>query len=183
MRDPQGEWQGFEIDLARQLAADLGVDLTIVRMPFTQFTDRRWRPVSIDIVVAGYSITPQRALVVDFSNAYADSQMELVVRKDLAGQDVNRRRREDRRARGRRRRKRPLSARLSQSADRRVPRPSRGSTRQLKAGEVDGALAYTPRTTIAIAESEGRLAVATGIARTAAHGRGVCSAQGRAELC
>jgi ABC-type amino acid transport substrate-binding protein len=38
MRDPQGEWQGFEIDLARQLAADLGVDLTIVRVPFTEFT-------------------------------------------------------------------------------------------------------------------------------------------------
>jgi ABC-type amino acid transport substrate-binding protein len=33
----------------------------------------------------------------------------------------------------------------------------------VKAGEVDGALAYTPRTTIAIAESEGKLAVATGI--------------------
>jgi polar amino acid transport system substrate-binding protein len=33
----------------------------------------------------------------------------------------------------------------------------------VKSGEVDGALAYTPRTSMAIAESEGRLAVATGV--------------------
>jgi len=33
-----------------------------------------------------------------------------------------------------------------------------------KSGEVDGALAYTPRTTMAIAQSEGKLAVATGVA-------------------
>src|SRR4051794_40242563 len=39
MRDPTGEWQGYEIDVARQLAADLGVELVLVRIPFVQFTD------------------------------------------------------------------------------------------------------------------------------------------------
>jgi polar amino acid transport system substrate-binding protein len=62
MRDPQGEWLGFEIDIARQLAADLGVEMNIVRMPFNEFTDAL-ASGKIDVVVAGYSITPQRALV------------------------------------------------------------------------------------------------------------------------
>ena len=160
MRDPQGQWQGFEIDVARQLAADLGVDLTVVRVPFSEFTNAL-ESGHIDIVVAGYSITPQRALVVDFSNPYADSQMELVVRKELAGQDVNR----------------PdvkigvVAATTAESAAQsRLPNAKTvafASARELyaaaKAGEVDGALAYTPRTTMAIAQSEGKLAVATGV--------------------
>jgi len=45
----------------------------------------------------------------------------------------------------------------------------RRSARQLydaaKAGEIDGALAYAPRTTIAVAESQGKLAVATGVGK------------------
>jgi polar amino acid transport system substrate-binding protein len=160
MRDPQGEWQGFEIDLARQLAADLGVDLTIVRVPFAEFTSAL-ASGRIDVVVAGYSITPQRALVVDFSNAYADSQMELVVRKDLAAQDVNR-----------------AGVKVgvragttSEAAARnRLPQAeivafptARKLYEAAKAGEVDGAFAYAPRTTMAVAQSEGRLAVATGV--------------------
>lgn len=160
MRDPQGEWQGFEIDLARQLAADLGVDFTIVRVPFTQFTSAL-ETGRIDIVVAGYSITPQRALVVDFSNAYADSQMELVVRKELAGQDVNR---PDVKigVRTGTTSEAAAQARLPKAQIVAFPTAPRLYA-AVKAGEVDGALAYTPRTTIAIAESEGKLAVATGI--------------------
>ena len=33
----------------------------------------------------------------------------------------------------------------------------------MKAGDVDGALAYSPRTTLAVADSEGKLTMATGI--------------------
>src|SRR5438094_495937 len=39
IRDPAGEWQGYEIDVARQLASDLGVELALVRVPFVQLTD------------------------------------------------------------------------------------------------------------------------------------------------
>ena len=160
MRDPDGQWQGFEIDLARQLAADLGVDLTIVRVPFRDITDAL-QSGRVDLVVAGYSITPQRALVVDFSNPYADSQMELVLRKDLAGQDVNR---PDVKI-GVRAGTTTEATASSRFANAKIM--SYATTRELyaavKAGEVDGALAYTPRTTLAVAESEGKLAVATGV--------------------
>ena len=160
MRDPQGQWQGFEIDVARQLAADLGVDLTVVGVRFTEFTDAL-EAGRIDIVVAGYSITPQRALVVDFSNPYADSQMELVVRSDLAAQDVNR---ADVKIGVRAGTTSEAAAQAKLPNAKIVAFPS---ARQLyaaaKAGEIDGALAYTPRTTMAIAESQGKLAVATGV--------------------
>src|SRR2546423_7891091 len=89
MRDPAGEWQGYEIDVARQLASDLGVGLALVRVPFVQLTDAL-ADGRVDIVSAGYSITPQRALVVDFSNPYATSEMQVVARADLAGRDLNR---------------------------------------------------------------------------------------------
>jgi polar amino acid transport system substrate-binding protein len=160
MRDPQGQWQGFEIDVARQLAADLGVELTIVRVPFSEFTDAL-SDGRIDIVAAGYSITPQRALVADFSNPYTDSQMELVVRRELAAGDINR-----------------AEVKLGvvagttaeAAASNKLPNAkavvfptARELYAALRAGEVDGALAYAPRTTIAVAQSEGKLAVATGV--------------------
>jgi len=166
MRDPQGEWLGFEIDIARQLAADMGVDMTIVRIPFNEFTDAL-ASGKIDVVVAGYSITPQRALAADFTNAYAESQMELVVRKDLAGQDPDR-----------------ADFKLGARAGTTAEAAARGRFGKaqvmpydderklyaaLKDGQVDGALAYVPRTTIAVAQSDGRFAVApqvTGLPRT-----------------
>jgi len=161
MRDPQGEWQGFEIDIARQLAADLGVDMTLVRVPFVGLTEALLRN-RVDIVIAGYSITPQRALVVDFSNQYADSQMELVVRKDLAAQDVNR---ADVRIGAR------AGTTTEAAARSRLPLATistypteRELYAALKDGSVDGALAYAPRSTVAVAQTEGRFAVSTGIA-------------------
>lgn len=158
MRDPQGQWQGFEVDLARQLAADLGVELTIVAVPFTDFTEAL-ESGRIDVVVAGYSITPQRALVVDFSNPYADSQMELVVRQDLAGQDANH---ADVKI-GVRAGTTAEAAASARFPDAKIV--SFATAPQLyaalNAGEVDGALAYAPRTTIAVAQSRGKLAVAT----------------------
>ena len=160
MRDPLGQWQGFEIDIARQLAADLGVEMTIVALRFTELATAL-EDGRVDIVIAGYSITPQRALVVDFSTPYSDSQMELVVRKDLAAQDVNR---ADVRIGVR------AGSTTEAAASAKLPNAkilTFTSARQLydaaKAGEIDGALAYAPRTTIAVAESQGKLAVATGV--------------------
>jgi polar amino acid transport system substrate-binding protein len=160
MRDPQGQWQGFEIDVARQLAADLGVELTIVRVPFSEFTDAL-SDGRIDIVAAGYSITPQRALVADFSNPYTDSQMELVVRKELAAGDINRAEVKIGVVAG---------TTAEAAASNKLPNAkavvfptARELYAALRAGEVDGALAYAPRTTIAVAQSEGKLATATGV--------------------
>ncbi len=77
MKDPKGTLQGFEIDVANQLAKDLGVK--------PSFQVLEWKDIipallarKIDIIVAGMVITPQRALKVNFSQPYASSGIGLV---------------------------------------------------------------------------------------------------------
>ena len=160
MRDPTGAWQGYEIDVARQLASDLGVELKLVRVRFSHFTDALIDG-TVDIVSAGYSITPQRALVVDFSLPYAQSPMELVARADLAGRDLDR----SDITIGVRAGGAPESVARS-----RFPRASivtfpgqRALHEALRSGKVDAALAYSPRTTFAVANAQGALAVMTAV--------------------
>jgi polar amino acid transport system substrate-binding protein len=159
MRDPVGEWQGYEIDVARQLASDLGVELVLVRVPFAQLTDAL-EDGRVDIVSAGYSITPQRALVVDFSNPYATSEMQVVARADLGGRDLNR---ADVTLGARTGGTTEATARVRFPQAKIVTFPTeRLLYEALKAGQVDGALAYVPRTSVAVAQSDGKLAVIPG---------------------
>lgn len=71
-RAPGGELVGFEIDVANKLAEDMGVDAV-----FQVYSWDRLIPAleagEIDIIAAGMSITPERALHVNFSRPYADS--------------------------------------------------------------------------------------------------------------
>ena len=59
---------GFEIDLAKALAARLGVNLKIVDVPFAQVF--RPGPKPFDVSIAHVTITAQRANSVDFSPPY-----------------------------------------------------------------------------------------------------------------
>ena len=68
---------GFEIDVARQLAKDMGVKPV--------FREYKWKQMipallagKIDIIASGLSITPQRSLKVNFSNPYSSSGYLLV---------------------------------------------------------------------------------------------------------
>ena len=71
MTDDKMQPAGSDVDLARLLAKDLGVQLEIVtttgpsRIPMLQTN-------KADIVVSTLSITPDRAKVIDFSIPYAD---------------------------------------------------------------------------------------------------------------
>ena len=71
MSDDKMQPAGSDVDLARLLAKDLGVQLEIVtttgptRIPMLQTN-------KADLVVSTLSITPERAKVVDFSIPYAD---------------------------------------------------------------------------------------------------------------
>jgi polar amino acid transport system substrate-binding protein len=71
-----GELVGFEVDVARQLAADMGVEAQI----FPYDVDRLIPALEsgeIDIIAAGLTITPERALHVNFSAPYAESGIGL----------------------------------------------------------------------------------------------------------
>ena len=76
LKNTDGELVGFEVDVATQLAKDLGVQLELVEFAWNAIIpallDKK-----IDIIVSGMVITPQRALQVNFSQPYADSGIGL----------------------------------------------------------------------------------------------------------
>jgi polar amino acid transport system substrate-binding protein len=75
-RGADGELIGFEVDVARQLASDMGVEAQL----FPYDLDRLVPALEageIDLIAAGLTITPERALHVNFSNPYAASGVGL----------------------------------------------------------------------------------------------------------
>jgi len=77
MQDKKGEFVGFEIDVARRLAKDMGVGV--------QFEPTQWSGIipallsgKFDIIIGGMSIQPQRGLKVNFTIPYEYSGMSLV---------------------------------------------------------------------------------------------------------
>lgn len=77
MENKQGELIGFEIDIANQLARDMGV-----KLKFKQYQWNEMIPAlkkgEVDIIASGLSITPKRALEINFSNPYSSSGYSLV---------------------------------------------------------------------------------------------------------
>lgn len=81
----KGDYEGFDIDVGYQIAADLGVEVEFVLLELDKV------PVAlesgeIDIMAAGLAITPSRALEVDFSNPYFSTGITLVVQNDIESQ-------------------------------------------------------------------------------------------------
>jgi len=76
MQDKSGKLSGYEIDVAKKVALDLGVK--------PEFIVYKWEDIipalkkeEIDIIAGGMAITPARALKINFSNPYADSGISL----------------------------------------------------------------------------------------------------------
>lgn len=83
MKDKKGGYTGFEIEVAKQLAADMGVDV--------QFVPTKWSGIipalltgKFDIIIGGMGITEERKLKVDFSDPYEFSGMSIVANSKLA---------------------------------------------------------------------------------------------------
>lgn len=75
-RGADGELVGFEIDVARQLAADMGVRAEILTYDIDRLVPAL-EAGEIDLIAAGLTITPERALHVNFSAPYAQSGVGL----------------------------------------------------------------------------------------------------------
>jgi polar amino acid transport system substrate-binding protein len=77
MKDKKGELIGFEIDIAKQLAKDMGV-----KVKFKEYQWSKMIPAlkkgEIDIIASGLSITPKRALEINYSAPYSSSGYSLV---------------------------------------------------------------------------------------------------------
>jgi polar amino acid transport system substrate-binding protein len=77
MRDVNGELIGFELDVGRALAEDMGVEV--------EFVPTAWDGIipallagNFDVIISGMSITPQRNLTVNFTDPYAYSGMAIL---------------------------------------------------------------------------------------------------------
>ena len=71
-----GKLIGFEIDVAKKLAKDMGVTPKVISYDWKKLIPAL-NEGKIDVIIAGMSITPQRALKVNFSMPYATSGVSL----------------------------------------------------------------------------------------------------------
>jgi polar amino acid transport system substrate-binding protein len=83
MKDKKGEFIGFEIDVARRLAEDMGVKV--------EFVPTAWSGIipalltgKFDVIIGGMGILPKRALKVNFTEPYDYSGMSIVAHKEKA---------------------------------------------------------------------------------------------------
>ncbi|RUM44245.1 MAG: amino acid ABC transporter substrate-binding protein [Desulfocapsa sp.] len=83
MKDKKGELVGFEIDVARRLAADMGVKV--------EFVPTKWAGIipalltgKFDVIIGGMGIQTKRALKVNFTIPYDYSGMAIVAHKKKA---------------------------------------------------------------------------------------------------
>lgn len=83
MKDKTGEFIGFEIDVARRLAKDMGVEV--------EFVPTKWSGIipalltgKFDVIIGGMGIRPDRNLKVNFTMPYEYSGMSMVAHKEQA---------------------------------------------------------------------------------------------------
>ncbi len=79
---PDGSYaDGYDVQVAKYIAEKLGMDLEIVKTEWDGLPPALTSG-KIDAIIAGMSPTTERKLVIDFSDAYYDSDLVVVVRKD-----------------------------------------------------------------------------------------------------
>lgn len=76
-----GEIVGFDVDLARELAKEIGLTLSIEDMDFNGLI-LALKTGRIDFVMAGMTVTEERKKNVDFSDIYFNSSFSIVVPKE-----------------------------------------------------------------------------------------------------
>ena len=83
MQSKTGEWVGFEIDVARRLAQDMGVEV--------EFVPTKWEGLipslltgKFDLIIAGMTGTPQRALKLNFTQPYDFTGTQICINKKFA---------------------------------------------------------------------------------------------------
>ena len=82
MLDPEtGEMVGFDMDIINEVAERAGFDVNLTTMEFSGIIPAV-QTGSQEVAIAGITITDERAQVVDFSDPYYDSGLQIIVRAD-----------------------------------------------------------------------------------------------------
>lgn len=80
MHDKSGEPIGYSVDVARQLAQEMGWKLELVTTSWPALL-HDLRTDQFDVVISGLSITPQRALQVRFTRPFGEYDIGVVVNR------------------------------------------------------------------------------------------------------
>ena len=82
MLDPEtGEMIGFDMDIINEVAERAGFEVNLTTMEFSGIIPAV-QTGSQEIAIAGTTITDERSEVVDFSDPYYDSGLQIIVRAD-----------------------------------------------------------------------------------------------------
>lgn len=76
-----GYADGYDVMIAKQIADDLGKELVIKKISWDGLQPAL-NSGTIDAIIAGMTATPERENGVDFTSAYYESEMVMIVRKD-----------------------------------------------------------------------------------------------------
>jgi polar amino acid transport system substrate-binding protein len=84
MTDKKGNIIGFDVDLAKMMATEMGVEVELVNTEWDGIipgllTDK------FDLIIAGMTITPQRNMKVNFSEPYVTIGQTMIVKNELKG--------------------------------------------------------------------------------------------------
>lgn len=87
LRKPDGTFEGFDIDVARYLAAHLEKKPKKVDLRVVGYSERESAVQSghVDLVISSYSITPERKTKVAFAGPYYVAHQDTLVRTSDAG--------------------------------------------------------------------------------------------------
>ncbi len=80
-----GEYKGFDLELAELIADDLGLDFEIVNMDFDGLCAAVASGTKMDAAFGAITITPKREKEVDFTDSYYMDDQAIVTMKDNAG--------------------------------------------------------------------------------------------------
>jgi len=82
MKSKNGELIGYEVDLAKALAKNMGVKLKLVEMPFADLLGAL-KAGKVDAVMSGMTMTPERNLEVLFAGPYILSGKSILTKSKL----------------------------------------------------------------------------------------------------
>ena len=87
MQSADGEWIGFEIDVARELSKYLGLKLELVPTAWAGIIPALLTR-KFDVIIAGMSVTPERAKQVTFSSTYEYNKTGLLLNKNVQASSI-----------------------------------------------------------------------------------------------
>ena len=86
--DENGEYAGYDIELAERLAKDLGVEVEYVSTEAASRVEYL-ETGKVDVVLANFTVTPERAEAVDFAEPYMNVSLGVVSHDDNVITDLS----------------------------------------------------------------------------------------------